>query len=73
MSGQVWDPYGRLLYQSAPFDTPVTSVAWNPSGDCFAVGSFDTLQLCDAMGWAHSKVRYGSRDSARSVNSTLYT
>lgn len=54
---QVWDPYGRLLYQSAPFDAPVTSVAWNPSGDCFAVGAFDTLQLCDAMGWAHSKVR----------------
>jgi WD40 repeat protein len=53
---QVWDSYGRLLYQSSPFDYAVTSVAWSPNGDLFAVGSFDTLQLCDSMGWAHSKV-----------------
>ncbi|KAJ9526633.1 hypothetical protein QJQ45_017601 [Haematococcus lacustris] len=52
---KVWDSYGRLLYQSSPFDYSVTSVAWSPSGDLFAVGSFDTLQLCDSMGWAHSK------------------
>lgn len=53
---QVWDAYGRLLYQSSPFDYAVTSVAWSPNGDLFAVGSFDTLQLCDRMGWAYSKV-----------------
>uniref|UniRef100_A0A7S0WTZ1 Intraflagellar transport protein 80 homolog n=1 Tax=Chlamydomonas leiostraca TaxID=1034604 RepID=A0A7S0WTZ1_9CHLO len=52
---KVWDSYGRLLYQSSPFDYAVTSVAWSPNGDQFAVGSFDTLQLCDRMGWAYSK------------------
>ncbi len=54
---QVWDAFGRLLYQSSLFDYPVTSVAWSPSGEQFAVGSFNTMQLCDRMGWAYSKVR----------------
>lgn len=53
----MWDGFGRLLYQSDPFDYAVTSVAWSPNGDLLAVGSQDTLQLCDRMGWAHSKVR----------------
>lgn len=53
---QVWDTYGRLLYQGDPFDYAVTAVAWSPNGDLLAVGSQDTLQLCDRMGWAHSKV-----------------
>uniref|UniRef100_A0A7S2QU27 Intraflagellar transport protein 80 n=2 Tax=Chlamydomonas chlamydogama TaxID=225041 RepID=A0A7S2QU27_9CHLO len=52
---KVWDAYGRLLFQSSPLDYAVTSVAWCPSGDLFAVGSFDSLQLCDRMGWAYSK------------------
>ena len=54
---QVWDCYGRLLFQSSPLDYAVTSVAWCPSGEMFAAGSFDSLQLCDRMGWAYSKVR----------------
>ena len=54
---QVWDSYGRLLFQSSPLDYAVTSVAWCPSGEMFAAGSFDSLQLCDRMGWAYSKVR----------------
>ncbi|GAX72717.1 hypothetical protein CEUSTIGMA_g173.t1 [Chlamydomonas eustigma] len=52
---KVWDAYGRLLFQSSPLDYAVTSVAWCPSGEMFAVGSFDSLQLCDRMGWAYSK------------------
>uniref|UniRef100_A0A7S3R5J7 Intraflagellar transport protein 80 n=1 Tax=Dunaliella tertiolecta TaxID=3047 RepID=A0A7S3R5J7_DUNTE len=52
---KVWDSYGRLLYQGDPFDYAVTAVAWSPNGDLLAVGSQDTLQLCDRMGWAHSK------------------
>jgi intraflagellar transport protein 80 len=35
----------------------VTSLGWSPSGGVFAVGSFNTLTLCDRMGWSHSKVR----------------
>lgn len=53
---QVWDSFGRLLYQSSPFDYAVTAVAWCPSGDLFAVGTFNNLLLCDRMGWAYSKV-----------------
>lgn len=53
---KVWDSFGRLLYQSSLFDYSVTSVAWSPRGEQFAVGSFNSLQLCDRMGWAYSKL-----------------
>lgn len=52
---KVWDSFGRLLFQSSPLDYPVTSVAWCPNGDMFAAGSFDSLMLCDRMGWSYSK------------------
>ena len=54
---QVWDSLGRLLYQSAPQDHVVTAVAWSPSSDLFAVGSFNTVSLCGRSGSAFSKVR----------------
>eukprot|EP00227_Mantoniella_beaufortii_P020105 CAMPEP_0197575096 /NCGR_PEP_ID=MMETSP1326-20131121/609_1 /TAXON_ID=1155430 /ORGANISM="Genus nov. species nov., Strain RCC2288" /LENGTH=759 /DNA_ID=CAMNT_0043137801 /DNA_START=154 /DNA_END=2433 /DNA_ORIENTATION=+ len=54
---KVWDCYGRLLYQSAAYDYAITSVAWNPSGDIFAVGSFNALFLCDKTGWTCSKAK----------------
>lgn len=47
---QVWDSYGRLLYNSQPHEHPITSVAWAPDGELFAVGSFHTLRLCDKTG-----------------------
>jgi WD40 repeat protein len=46
----VWDSYGRLLYNSQPHEHPITSVAWAPDGEIFAVGSFNTLRLCDKTG-----------------------
>ena len=57
---KLWDCYGRLLFQSAPYDYCMTSVAWSPSGDTFAVGSFNTLFLCDKTGWACSKAKVDS-------------
>ncbi|MEW5301900.1 MAG: hypothetical protein WDW36_004725 [Sanguina aurantia] len=54
---KVWDSYGRLLYQSSPLDYSVTSIAWCPGGDLFAVGSYNSLQLCDRMGWSYSKAQ----------------
>lgn len=54
---KVWDSFGRLLYQSSNLESAVTSVAWCPNGDQFAVGSFDSIRLCDRMGWTCSKVR----------------
>ena len=61
---QVWDSYGRLLYSSSPQDYPVTSLAWAPDGEVFAVGSFNTLHLCDKTGvrnssggsWSHTEL-----------------
>ena len=51
---QVWDSYGRPLYSSQPHEHPITSVAWAPDGELFAVGSFHTLRLCDKTGVRHS-------------------
>ncbi|XP_070648528.1 intraflagellar transport protein 80 homolog isoform X3 [Bos indicus] len=47
---KVWDSYGRPLYSSQPHEHPITSVAWAPDGELFAVGSFHTLRLCDKTG-----------------------
>jgi intraflagellar transport protein 80 len=54
---KVWDSYGRQLYSSKPNEFSITSVAWAPSGDYFAVGSFNSLWLCDRTGWAYSRGR----------------
>ncbi|CAH8496573.1 unnamed protein product [Schistosoma intercalatum] len=51
---KVWDNYGRLLYSSAPFEYPVTSISWSPDGQLFAVGSYATVVLCDKLGWIHA-------------------
>uniref|UniRef100_T1J418 Uncharacterized protein n=1 Tax=Strigamia maritima TaxID=126957 RepID=T1J418_STRMM len=51
---KVWDSYGRQMYSSGVHDYPITSVAWAPHGELFAVGSFNTLRLCDTIGWSHS-------------------
>ncbi|KAK6619099.1 hypothetical protein RUM44_003481 [Polyplax serrata] len=51
---KVWDALGRQLYSSAPAEYPITSLAWAPGGEVFVVGSFNTLKLCDKIGWSHS-------------------
>ncbi|XP_004834588.1 intraflagellar transport protein 80 homolog isoform X1 [Heterocephalus glaber] len=51
---KVWDSYGRPLYSSQPHEHPITSVAWAPDGELFAVGSFHTLRLCDKTGWSYA-------------------
>ena len=50
----MWDSYGRQLYSSGQHDYPVTALAWSNDGENFAVGSFNTLRLCDKIGWSHS-------------------
>eukprot|EP00928_Gymnodinium_smaydae_P032421 TRINITY_DN23485_c0_g1_i1.p1 TRINITY_DN23485_c0_g1~~TRINITY_DN23485_c0_g1_i1.p1 ORF type:complete len:759 (-),score=120.02 TRINITY_DN23485_c0_g1_i1:147-2423(-) len=49
---KIWDSYGRLLFSSAPIDNVVTSLAWSPTGKYFAVGSFNSVKLCDRTGWS---------------------
>ncbi|XP_076095976.1 intraflagellar transport protein 80 homolog [Mytilus galloprovincialis] len=51
---KVWDTYGRVMYNSSAHDYPITSVAWTPDGELFAVGSFNTLRICDQAGWSYS-------------------
>lgn len=40
----------------------MTSVAWSPNGELFAVGAFNMLRLCDKTGWTYSlnKAQSGS-------------
>merc|ERR1712070_6114 len=52
---KVWDAFGRLLFQSSAADQTITSVAWRPDGELFAVGSFEQLSVCDKRGWAYSR------------------
>ena len=47
---QVWDTYGRQLFSSSPMEHTVTALSWCPSGEMFAVGSFNTLKVCDKLG-----------------------
>lgn len=52
---RVWDSFGRQLFVSSPLEYAVTSVAWSPRGDAFAVGAFGILRLCDRHGWSYSR------------------
>lgn len=54
---KVWDAYGRQLFQSAELEHAVTCVSWSPSGDLLAVGTYNTVLLCDRSGWTHCKHR----------------
>eukprot|EP00164_Ancoracysta_twista_P001772 GFYU01002327.1.p1 GENE.GFYU01002327.1~~GFYU01002327.1.p1 ORF type:complete len:763 (-),score=200.01 GFYU01002327.1:142-2430(-) len=52
---KVWDSYGRLMFQSQAVEYSITSVAWSPNGEMFAVGSYDMIRVCDKTGWAYSR------------------
>ncbi|KAL1513318.1 hypothetical protein ABEB36_002740 [Hypothenemus hampei] len=51
---RVWDNQGRPIFSSVQHNHHITSIAWAPAGDLFAVGSFNTLRLCDYSGWSRS-------------------
>jgi intraflagellar transport protein 80 len=53
---KVWDHFGRQLFSSGVSEYSVSSVAWNTNGSLFAVGSFNTLAICDAAGWTHARM-----------------
>jgi intraflagellar transport protein 80 len=53
---KVWDPYGRNVFSvSAASEHPITSVAFAPNGESFAVGSFRSVRVCDRTGWTHCR------------------
>jgi len=57
---KVWDGFGRLLFQSSSGDHAITSVAWRPDGELFAMGTFNQLSVCDKRGWAYSREKASS-------------
>lgn len=57
---RVWDAFGRQLFLSRKLEHVITSIAWCPNGECFAVGSHDLLRLCDKTGWTHCRDRISS-------------
>ncbi|KAL3105337.1 hypothetical protein niasHT_026070 [Heterodera trifolii] len=57
---RLWDGQGRPLWSSASHGHPLCSVSWSPSGETFAVGSYNLLRLCDKSGWSHSLERPAS-------------
>lgn len=68
---RVWDAYGRQLYCSKVFEHVITCVAWSPNGESFAVGSHNSLRLCDKTGWTHCRERLSN--STGSVISMAWT
>jgi intraflagellar transport protein 80 len=54
---KVWDAFSRQLFASHKQGSVITSVAWAPNGETFAVGAFNMLHLCDVAGWTHSRER----------------
>ncbi len=47
---RVFDSTGLCLFVSPQMLYPVTKATWIPNGEAFAIGSFDTLYLCDKEG-----------------------
>ena len=56
----MWDTFGRQLFSSGQHDYPITAISWSPDGQLFGVGSFNTLRLCDKIGWSHSLDKPGT-------------
>lgn len=64
---KIWDHYGRQMYSSKPSEHVITSLAWNPNGESFAVGTYNLLRLCDKSGWTHSRQRVKDSGSLMSM------
>ena len=64
---RIWDNYGRQMFISKPSEHVITSLAWNPNGESFAVGTYNLLRLCDKTGWTHSRQRLNNTGSLLSI------
>ncbi len=51
---QIWDQYGRNIFTSSAYNYVITSLAWAPCGEYFAVGSYEMIKLCNKTGWAYA-------------------
>ena len=55
---KVQDQYSRNLYISLPYDYVANSVSYAPSGEYFAVDSFEMIRLFNKTGWTYSLIKF---------------
>lgn len=67
---KVWDAYGRNLFTSSVMEHPCTSIAFAADGEMFAVGSFQSIRVCDKTGWSYCNERLADKGSVMSVKWT---
>uniref|UniRef100_A0A5K3FJK9 WD_REPEATS_REGION domain-containing protein n=2 Tax=Mesocestoides corti TaxID=53468 RepID=A0A5K3FJK9_MESCO len=51
---KVWDSFGHMLYSGQIYDNPISSLSWKPDGQHFIIGSYNSLRLCDKIGWSYN-------------------
>ena len=59
------------MYSSSAYDYPVTALAWSLDGELFAVGSHNTLRLCDRSGvskLSHNTLRLYDKSGVSKVS-----
>lgn len=49
------------MFSSSLHDNHITSIAWAPGGNLFAIGSYNTLRLCDYTGVSISDINNNSQ------------
>ncbi|CAG5105714.1 Oidioi.mRNA.OKI2018_I69.chr1.g2388.t1.cds [Oikopleura dioica] len=54
---KIWDLFGRLLFQSADHQFPITSISFSPNADSLLVGTFGIVKFCDPSGKSISSVQ----------------
>ncbi|XP_074600679.1 intraflagellar transport protein Oseg5 isoform X2 [Brevipalpus obovatus] len=54
---KIWNENGRLIFTSVRMEYPIQSVSFSPDSSLIALGSFNTLLLCNQSGWTHKPTR----------------
>lgn len=54
---KIWDENGRSIFSSSRMEHPIQSVSFSPDGSLIALGSFNTILLCNQSGWLHEPTR----------------
>jgi WD40 repeat protein len=70
LESQVWDAFGRVLFQSKPLEFAITACSWSPNGELFAIGMYDCVRLCDRTGWSYSRDQVRAAKTRRRASSS---
>ena len=52
---RIFNTSGFCLYVSSALHHAITCVSWQPCGQSFVVGSYNSLCLCDSSGWIYEQ------------------